>query len=93
MRTQDRDQLMNARYKTIGKGAMDLASAIQDIRKPGERLMTVMFFLKCVCDSQDWVLSDLMLAVNTMEKEARQHQVPELAGARAYIENDFLTHD
>ena len=88
-----RDQYMNAMFKNVGAGAMTLAASIQNIHKPGERLAAAMFFLKCIIDNNHLPLSDLLDSAGRMEVLATQHQAPELAGARAYIENDFLKHD
>ncbi len=88
-----RDQYMNAVFDEVGTGAMNMAQSIQDIRRPGARLAAAMFFFKCVVDSNDLPLSELFASVTRMEKEATRHQNSKLAGARAYIENDFLSHD
>ena len=88
-----RDQYMSALFDEVGTGAMQMAQVIQNIRRPGARLAAAMFFFKCVVDSNDLPMSELFASVTRMEKEATRHQNSKLAGARAYIENDFLSHD
>ena len=88
-----RDQYMNTKFRHIGEGAMALATSVQSIHLPGERLAAAIFFLKCILDSNNLSVIDLLEAAGRMEAEATRHQSPELAGARAYIENDFLSHD
>ena len=88
-----RDQYMNAVFDEVGTGAMQMAQCIQNIRRPGARLAAAMFFFKCVVDSNHLPQAELFESVVRMEKEATKHQNSKLAGARAYIENDFLKHD
>ena len=88
-----RDQYMNAVFDEVGDGAMKMAQVIQDIRRPGARLAAAMFFFKCIVDSNKLPQAELFASVARMEKEATRHQNAKLAGARAYIENDFLKHD
>jgi hypothetical protein len=93
MKPAMRDEYMNAVFDEVGRGAMQMAQVIQDIRKPGARLAAAMFFFKCVLDSNKLPQAELFASVARMEKEATRHQNAKLAGARAYIENDFLSHD
>jgi len=88
-----RDQHMNAVFDEVGTGAMLMAQSIQNIRRPGARLAAAIFFFKCVIDSNHLSQAELFESVRRMEKEATKHQNSKLAGARAYIENDFLKHD
>lgn len=83
-----RDQLMNGDFKRVGRGAMKIADALQFIERPGERMCSLMFLVRCLVDKHKLNITDLIGAVGKMEQEAIEAFSPELSGARAYIENE-----
>lgn len=84
------DQFMNAMVQRVGKGAMKIAGAMQDIDRPGERLAALVFCMKCVVDKHTLDLPTLMTSVDRFESKAKEMFSPELSAARAYIENEVV---